>query len=156
MRRVLRMQALGAAAVVVAWVGTASPAGAAETLKTALVTQQVTFTYEGEQITCEFFGASQVEYNSDTDESSVSGQSGFASGSSDPPECKEATESVYVDIRYRNESGDIERLGGFAFGEYVSTGGSEEGEVTEVVATHRVVYACGSQTCSASVTTNPK
>jgi hypothetical protein len=154
----VKIRALGAAAVVVAGVGIAGagPAAADATYKQAGFSQEVTFTYNGNEITCEFYGGSQVSYDTAPDMSFLTGQTGFGTAS-DPPACEEATLSLDVTVVYRNEDGDFESVSASAFDDYVTVNASERGAVTEVRGSHTVTYFCENDSiCTTSVTTRPK
>jgi hypothetical protein len=151
-----RRLGLGAALVAVPVLAFTNQAGA-DTGGSAGASQDTTFSYEGNRITCEFFGNSSFTWDTSDDRSFISGQSGWGRSFDDPPECNEALQSLQVNIVYRNEDGDFETVSGLSFGDYVSASGSESGQVTDVRASHTVVYDCNNgEICTSSLSTTPK
>ena len=123
------------------------------------VRRNLTFTFEGQEVTCTVAGSGNSYFQEDSGYSVINGATDL---DDDDEACHEAIVEIYVDATYRRDPGDDPDhvSSGLADAERVSIDVLVRGTLSSVVVSHTAVFLCDnepfSSTCPLTFTTYTK
>ena len=123
------------------------------------VRRNLTFTFEGQEVTCTVAGSGNSYFQEDSGYSVINGATGLNDAD---PACHEAIVEIYVDASYRRDPDDDPDhvSSGLANAEHVSINVLVHSTLSSVVVSHTAVFLCDnepfSSTCPLTFTTYTK